>query len=225
VLNLARDRLLLVDDGRLIGRFSRVIAAFMGTVTDFTGFAKFSPCVNWPLATDGPPADILHRRVVPPATAMSTTPTRLPLLFSYRDTIFGQGFLVEVKVLNGRALCVTEDNEVWMYGVNPGGMAASGTDLHDAHKEFRKAFTKILIDLAYEAENFDAYRAAVEQFVHETSDNDGWRAAVEEVRRLNVAEVGLPRASADSPMSVQVTIREMPRVDDNLPVSDALLAA
>ena len=55
------------------------------------------------------------------------THARYPLLFTYRDTLFGTGLLLEVQVVNGRALCVKEaEDEYWVYGVNPGGMAAHG---------------------------------------------------------------------------------------------------
>jgi hypothetical protein len=55
--------------------------------------------------------------------------------------------LVEVRVINGRALYVEEADGGWMYGVNPGGMTARGASLQDAHQAFRQVFSNILVDL------------------------------------------------------------------------------
>ena len=52
--------------------------------------------------------------------------TKLPIIFSYRDALFGNNFVVEVHARNGRALCAREEDGFWMYGVNPGGMSARG---------------------------------------------------------------------------------------------------
>src|SRR6266581_535977 len=79
----------------------------------------------------------------------------IPILFTYRDCLFGNGFVVEVNAVNGRALCIHERDGFWMYGVNPGGMAATGEDAVAAHAEFRQTFSKILKDLAHEASSFD----------------------------------------------------------------------
>ena len=87
----------------------------------------------------------------------------LPFLFSYRDTLFGNGFVVHVEARNGRALCAREEDGWWMYGVNPGGMAAHGDDPHAAHAAFRKTFSDVLLDIAKDTRSFDEFRAQVEQ--------------------------------------------------------------
>ena len=55
----------------------------------------------------------------------------LPLIFTYRDLVYGTGILAEVRV-RGRALAVTEQDGVWMYGVSPGGLAAPGATVPEA---------------------------------------------------------------------------------------------
>jgi hypothetical protein len=154
-------------------------------------------------------------------------PSRLPLLFAYRDTLFGPGVLIEVRVFNGRALYVEEADGGWLYGVNPGGMAAPGASLQEAHQAFRQAFSNVLVDLILETKSEDEYRTVVERFVHETNDayEAEWRAAVEAVRALPSNPTGLAKAPADSPLRVEVLAREQSQVTDNVAQSDTLLAA
>ena len=80
--------------------------------------------------------------------------TRYPLLLGFRDLIAGNGFVASVA-LNGRALLVDEDDGFWMYGVNPGGLAAGGSTAAEALAEFRKDYRLVLFDIATEAEGFE----------------------------------------------------------------------
>lgn len=145
----------------------------------------------------------------------------LPFLFTYRDTLFGNGFVVHVEARNGRALCVREDEQWWMYGVNPGGMAAPGADPHAAHAAFRKAFKHVLIDIASEVDGFDAFKAAVEAFFSETNEGyvSEWTAAAEAIRQGRIDTTGYATAPASSPRSIEVTIKAVERLEaaDNTP--------
>ncbi len=40
--------------------------------------------------------------------------TQYPLLFSYRDTLFGNAVVLEVQATNGRALCVKESEDEYL---------------------------------------------------------------------------------------------------------------
>jgi hypothetical protein len=156
-----------------------------------------------------------------------TSPTRLPLLFSYRDTLFGPGVLIEVRVVNGRALYVEEQDGGWLYGVNPGGMAAPGASLQDAHDAFRQTFSRILVDLILDTKSEDEYRTVVDRFVRETNQayEAEWLDAVKAVRALGTNPTGLAKAPAESPLAVEVVVRERSQVTDNVAQSDTLLAA
>lgn len=156
--------------------------------------------------------------------------TRYPLLFSYRDTLFGTGLVLEVQVTNGRALCVKEaEDEYWIYGINPGGMAAHGATPDEAHTAFRRAFSHILIDLANEAETFDHFQTAVEKFFNDTNPGyEGeWQQAILAVRRGDVTLDGVPMVPANSPRSIRVTIKQVEQVtpQDNSAQLQYLLAA
>jgi hypothetical protein len=108
--------------------------------------------------------------------------TAVSLLFSSRTTRLSHAVV-------GRALCVQEaDGRWWMYGVNPGGMAAVGDDPDAAHREFRKTFSQVLKDLAAEANTFEDYRRLVTQFFDDTNEGyaDEWAAAASRVQSLDV---------------------------------------
>ena len=82
-----------------------------------------------------------------------------PITFTFRDDVNGVGFLARVTAC-GRALIVNEGDGWWLYGVEPGGMAASGETASDAHIRFRRAFTKILFDIAGDARDLSRIRAS-----------------------------------------------------------------
>lgn len=153
---------------------------------------------------------------------------RYPLLFTYRDTLFVPGFVVEV-VTKGRVLGVEEPGDAfWIYGVNPGGLSAHGQDLHEAHNSFRQGFTLALHDIAKSVDSYDAFKAEVERFFDESNDYAlDWTQAVGEVR-AGLVDADIPRANADLPRSVQVSIKPSQTVSprDNQPemVLEALAA-
>jgi hypothetical protein len=114
-----------------------------------------------------------------------------------------------------------------MYGINPGGLAASGNSPESAQEAFRQTFSKVLIDLVMDTDSFDAFRAAVQQFFDETNDGyePEWLAAVESVRRRETVVLGLEQVPAESPRSLRVELRPVPRVQDNVPELSHALAA
>lgn len=129
----------------------------------------------------------------------------IPLLFTYKDRIVGPGYTAEVTT-HGRVLAVDEDRDVWIYGVEPGALAACGEDAKTALEAFRQAFTEILRDLASETETFSAFDAAVQRFVHDrnTPNEVDWALAVDAVRRGDVDVPGARRQQADARRFVEV---------------------
>lgn len=154
--------------------------------------------------------------------------TKLPIIFSYRDTLFGPGFVVEVHATNGRALCVREHDGVWMYGVNPGGMAAGGTDVESAHGAFRTMFSDVLKDLANEATSFDGFAAMVRAFFDDTNVGFApeWDDAVLAVRNHEVDPgKDIPRIPAESPRTIAVGMKQVFTAADNEADLEPALAA
>lgn len=137
-----------------------------------------------------------------------------PLLFTFREVLLGNGALVEIKVSNGRALCVHEEDGYWIYGVNPGGMAAYGADADGARAEFRSAFSGIMREIANECGSFASHVEAVNQFVADTNRGyeKDWHAAVQAVKHGGVKVDGLESLPAETPMTVEVSIKPVDQI-------------
>lgn len=88
-------------------------------------------------------------------------------------------------MLRGRVLMEVEGNDVWIYGVNPGGVGAGGGSRQEAAAKFRVEYRKVLFDLAEGASSFAEFEAAVVDFSRDTNlpCAVAWEAAVEKVRR------------------------------------------
>ena len=130
---------------------------------------------------------------------------QIPLLFTYNDRVVGMGFTAGVTSY-GRVLAVESEGEVWIYGVEPGGIAGSGSDPKEGLEDFRQNFTNVLRDFASEARSFGDFEAAVQAFfsdVNKPNEQD-WLSAVEAVRagRLDIPDVR--REPAESRRFVQV---------------------
>lgn len=71
--------------------------------------------------------------------------THYPLLFGFRDTVQGNGYVARVAV-DGRALMLVEPppEKVWIEGVTPGGFAASGHSQAAALESFRQSYLAVL---------------------------------------------------------------------------------
>lgn len=88
-----------------------------------------------------------------------------PLVFSFRNLIAGNGFVASV-VLDGCVLLTEEDDgDVWMFGVQPGGIAGGEDNRREtAFRQFNENYQTVLFDIASEAESFDEFKASVEEF-------------------------------------------------------------
>lgn len=135
----------------------------------------------------------------------------IPLLLNFREVLFGNGTVVEVHAVNGRALCVQESDGCWIYGVNPGGMAAVGADPASARREFRRTFSGILRDIATEAGSFDQFADLVRVFFEDTNPGyeQEWRDAVDVVRQQEIEVPGLKKSPADAKLRVTVNVKAL----------------
>jgi len=124
------------------------------------------------------------------------------IVFSFRDTVEGNGFLARVTT-RGRALLANDDNSWWVYGVQPGAIADSGDSPQGAYASFRQAFTKVLFDFAAGAANFTEFERDVQAFIAavDESEEGRWRSAVEALRSGEQEPEApfdqLPRVNAD----------------------------
>jgi hypothetical protein len=150
----------------------------------------------------------------------------IPLFFRYRDVVFGRGFAATIET-TGRALCVREDDEFVMAGVEPGGMAVSGPTREAAQDVFRRTFTEVLFDIAASAETFQAFKTEVERFVHQTAPATiaEWGRAVELSRVAVRRDLQVPRQPADLPASVIVSHLELAPEQNRISEPEHLVAA
>lgn len=150
----------------------------------------------------------------------------IPLFFRYRDVVFGRGFAATIET-TGRALCVREDDEFVMAGVEPGGMAVSGATRDEAQDLFRKHFTMVLFDIAADADTFQAFKEEVERFVHQTAPAtlDEWRRSVSASRNAVSVDLDVPRQPADLPASVVVSHLELAPEQNRISEPEFLVAA
>ena len=151
--------------------------------------------------------------------------THFPVLFSFRDLIAGNGFVASID-LSGRALLVDEEDGFWMYGVNPGGLAAGGATPGEVLSEFRSMYRSVLFDIAIEATSFEDFQRDVQQFFEATNEATAkdWEAAVAAVRSGLVDADWLPKRRAESTLAVKIHKLEHPTPAANL-LDEAELAA
>ena len=101
-----------------------------------------------------------------PGVAMQTA-TLYPIMFTFRDTVSGNGFLAGVTI-TGRSLMIKEDDgKWWMYGVRPASIADFGDTPGEAFRAFRNSFKEVLFDIADVAQEFKEFNDNVEQFFYE----------------------------------------------------------
>ncbi len=152
----------------------------------------------------------------------------IPLFFTYRDRVFGKGFIADV-LSHGRVLAATEDDEHWVYGVQPGSFAANGNELADAFRAYRQSFRNVLIDLAEEAGSSAAFKTAVKEMFFDVNilREQEWLSAVDEVRTGKV-KLDIQQESADSKSYIQVEFIDLAHVspaDNYLQQAEPALAA
>ena len=106
-----------------------------------------------------------------------------PLMFTFRDTISGNGFMAGIT-LSGRLTAELEDGEWWMYGVRPSALSETGENPPVAFSKFRTRYEHVLFDLAEEAKDFESFRALVEAFYNEPNPEQEtrWEEAFQLIR-------------------------------------------
>ena len=135
--------------------------------------------------------------------------SRWPLLFTFQQKVYGNGFLANV-VAHGSVLASQEEEGVWMDGVQPADLSAGGEDIYDAYLKFRKNFNEILEDIAEDPAFFNEFKEEVHRFFERKDEEvlSQWLEAVEEVGAGNIELDKIPKKNADSARYVEVTMVE-----------------
>ena len=141
-----------------------------------------------------------------------------PFFFTFSDKVEGNGFVANVKMM-GTLLGMKEDDSTWMYGVQPGGIAATGQNEDEAFSTFRRTYTSVLFDMAEEADDFSKFKQRVKIFFNEICEEakQEWDEAVEAVRRGDIEAEGLEKKNADEHLPyVQVRTVKKPTARQNM---------
>ena len=141
-----------------------------------------------------------------------------PFFFTFSDKVEGNGFVADVRMM-GTVLGMKEDDSTWMYGVQPGGIAATGQNEDEAFSTFRRTYTSVLFDMAEEADDFSKFKRQVETFFNEICEETKreWDEAVEAVRRGDIESDGLEKKNADEHQPyVQVRTVKKPTARRNM---------
>ena len=150
-----------------------------------------------------------------------------PFFFTFLDKVEGNGYLAHVEV-HGRLLAVEEDGEWWMYGVNPGGLAACGKSRAEAYIEVRKTLMKVLFDIAARAgEDFYAFRKGARCFFDEVNEPTlkKWEEAREEVREGKINFERMRRESSETQRRIEIRQKKRFAAKANTTDPHAVVAA
>lgn len=118
----------------------------------------------------------------------------LPLVFSFRELVIGNGFIASVQMC-GRAL-MDEADETWLTGIAPVGFSGGGMDRTEAFGAFRRAWFEILVDIANESADFASFRELSLEFLRSSQEamTREWEEALAIVRANGVTDDRLRRA-------------------------------
>lgn len=121
-----------------------------------------------------------------------------PLVFSFRDLIAGTGFVAAVS-MDGHVL-LSEEDDTWMFGVQPGGIAGGGPDRPTAFKEFKNSYLSVLFDIAAEATSFDEFERRTRAFFAQVNEPNRkqWDDALAEVRKTSTCLPGVKTVQAEA---------------------------
>ncbi len=147
--------------------------------------------------------------------------THYPVLFTHQDIIVGHGFIAKVGT-SGRFLMKDSrgGEKVWIYGVNPGPIAAEEDTQKEAAEAFRVTYRHALLDLAHDAASYEHFMEEVNDFCGQTCDEteEEWRQAVKLVREGKLksswmAKMNSQRANVAVKFSLTATTKAHPELE------------
>ena len=132
-----------------------------------------------------------------------------PLVFSFNDIIAGNGFVAHV-VTEGRVLLVEEEDDVWMYGVQPGGVAGGDPVRRTAYSEFKDNYRAVLFNIAADTTTFEEFKNRTQRFFDEVNEPNAilWAEALATVRASGTTLADLPTVNGDQ-RTPQMTVEEV----------------
>lgn len=113
-----------------------------------------------------------------------------PIIFALTFDVTCSEFSARV-VARGRVLMEQDDGEWWCHGVDPGGIAACGSEAPHAFLAFKDAFHTVLRQLAGEAGEFERFQKAARGLMNDQGRIEAarWEEA-REAYRSGVGDAG-----------------------------------
>ena len=90
-----------------------------------------------------------------------------PLLFRFRTSVVGEGWLAGVEVCGAAVVTKETDGEYIAHGLKPGGVAGVGSTVNQAYLAYKEEVRTVIYDMAGNA-SFDAFRDGVLEFFEST---------------------------------------------------------
>ena len=118
-----------------------------------------------------------------------------PIFLNYRQPVACNGFLVDLS-FKARLLLEhdSDDEDIWAYGVNPGGICTYGSTDQEALSAFVVRLRDSINDKAEAAFTFETFKAEVCELFGANDDYVVlWEAARKSVREGSLDLPGLPR--------------------------------
>ena len=138
-----------------------------------------------------------------------------PLTFSYANVVDAESFRAAVEIKGALVATIDPaDGSCWLDGVHPGGAAAGGASLEDAHANFREFLTGIIGDMAADCGTLGAFRDWLRVFVESTDQAtlDSWNAGVRKVRSNAPGAPDIERCDSEG-WRPRVRVREVSGAD------------
>jgi hypothetical protein len=109
-----------------------------------------------------------------------------PLYFTFKDVV-KCGDSTSLVLAKGRVLMTLEEDEWWLYGVQPGGMAGYGRSQAEAFIDFRKGFKEILEGIASDATSPQEFERVARGFfcAIDKEDERIWEESRQQLRSGN----------------------------------------
>ena len=117
------------------------------------------------------------------------TSMKTPIFFDFKFPFGGDDSTLR---LSGRALCVEEFGEMWMYGVNPGMICGSGRDIASAYLGFRINLLNLALDILNDFPKPETFVKVFGASFESTNQENlkEWKAARQMVRAGEAPDLG-----------------------------------
>lgn len=135
---------------------------------------------------------------------IATKMKHYPLMYNYAFPVSGNGFLVHIS-LRGRLLLEEEGDEVWIYGVNPGGFSIFAPTRDAALSAFTTRLHEVMNGVAESARTFPAFKKEVEELFSTNEEYEKmWKAAHQAVRDGKADIEGMKREEKEIDQAIAI---------------------